>query len=60
MKYFAVDISKYSMQLFEIVKKMEHKGCVNKQRRLPRGEGYSIAGFEGLGFEWDYLINDVD
>ena len=58
MKYFAVDISKYSMQLFEIVKNWSIRDASINSEDYP--EGYSIAGFEGLGFEWDYLINDVD
>ena len=58
MKYFAVDIGKYSKQLFEIVKKWSIRGAAINSEDYPEGD--SIAGFEGLGFEWDYLINDVD
>ena len=58
MKYFAVDISKYSMQLFEIVKNWSIRDAAINSEDYPVGD--SIAGFEGLGFEWDYLINDVD
>jgi P4 family phage/plasmid primase-like protien len=42
----------------EFLKKMEHKGYVNKQRRLP--DGGRITGFEGLGINADYLIDDVN
>jgi P4 family phage/plasmid primase-like protien len=42
----------------EFLKKMEHKGYVNKQRRLP--DGGRITGFEGLGISADYLIGDVN
>jgi hypothetical protein len=37
---------------------MEHKGYVNKQRRLP--DGGRITGFEGLGISADYLVDDVN
>jgi putative DNA primase/helicase len=42
----------------EFLRKMEHKGYVNKQRRLP--DGCRITGFEGLGISADYLIGDVN
>jgi putative DNA primase/helicase len=42
----------------EFLKKMEHKGYVNKQRRLP--DGGRITGFEGLGISADYLVDDVN
>jgi P4 family phage/plasmid primase-like protien len=42
----------------EFLRKMEHKGYVNKQRRMP--DGSRITGFEGLGINADYLIDDVN
>jgi putative DNA primase/helicase len=42
----------------DFLRKMEHKGYVNKQRRMP--DGSRISGFEGLGISADYLIEDVD
>ena len=42
----------------EFLKKMEHKGYVNKQRRMP--DGSRITGFEGLGISADYLVGDVN
>jgi hypothetical protein len=42
----------------DFLRKMEHKGYVNKQRRLP--DGGRITGFEGLGINADYLIDDVN
>jgi P4 family phage/plasmid primase-like protien len=42
----------------DFLRKMEHKGYVNKQRRL--SDGSRITGFEGLGISADYLIYDVN
>jgi P4 family phage/plasmid primase-like protien len=42
----------------DFLRKMEHKGYVNKQRRLP--DGVRITGFEGLGISADYLVDDVN
>jgi putative DNA primase/helicase len=49
---------KNSISFSEFLRKMEHKGYVNKQRRLP--DGSRITGFEGLGISADYLVDDVN
>jgi|LakMenE18May11ns_1017448.scaffolds.fasta_scaffold8431840_1 hypothetical protein len=39
MKYFAVDIGKYSKQLFEIVKKWSIRGAAINSEDYPEGRG---------------------
>jgi hypothetical protein len=41
-----------------MVKKCSIRDASINSKDYPEGD--SIAGFEGLGFEWDYLINYVD
>jgi phage/plasmid-associated DNA primase len=46
---------KYPMSFTEFLRKMESKGYVNKQQRMP--DGGRMMGFKGLAISADYLDN---